>query len=210
VESEDAEQYQGQPMLAFPDPAAWEKWLAAEHADASGLWLKLAKKGCPHTTVSYAEALDIALCFGWIDGQKRPLDDDYWLQRFTPRKPRGKWSKINRGKAEALIAAGRMRPTGLREVEAAKADGRWDAAYDGQSTATVPDDLRQALDADADADAFFATLDRGNRYAILYRIKEAKKPETRAARIAKFVAMLHDHQTVHPVPARGGADAPRN
>ena len=210
MEPEDAEQYQGQPMLAFPDPAAWEKWLAAEHAGASGLWLKLAKKGCPHTTVSYAEALDIALCFGWIDGQKRPLDDDYWLQRFTPRKPRGKWSKINRGKAEALIAAGRMRPTGLREVEAAKADGRWDAAYDGQSTATVPDDLRQALDADPDAAAFFATLDRGNRYAILYRVQEAKKPETRAARMAKFVAMLHDHQTVHPVPARGGANAPRN
>lgn len=210
MEPEDAEQYQGQPMLAFPDPAAWEKWLAAEHAGASGLWLKLAKKGCPHTTVSYAEALDIALCFGWIDAQKRPLDDDYWLQRFTPRKPKGKWSKINRGKAEALIADGRMRPTGLREVEAAKADGRWDAAYDGQSTATVPDDLRQALDADADAAAFFATLDRGNRYAILYRVQEAKKPETRAARIAKFVAMLHDHQTVHPVPARGGTDAPRN
>jgi uncharacterized protein YdeI (YjbR/CyaY-like superfamily) len=210
VEPEDAEQYQGQPMLAFPDPAAWEKWLAAEHAGASGLWLKLAKKGCPHPTVSYAEALDIALCFGWIDGQKRPLDDDYWLQRFTPRKPKGKWSKINRGKAEALIAADRMRPTGLREVEAAKADGRWDAAYEGQSTATVPDDLRQALDADADAAAFFATLDRGNRYAILYRIQEAKKPETRAARIAKFVAMLHDHQTVHPVPARGGTDARRN
>lgn len=210
MEPEDAEQYQGQPMLAFPDQAAWEKWLAAEHAGASGLWLKLAKKGCPHTTVSYAEALDIALCFGWIDAQKRPLDDDYWLQRFTPRKPKGKWSKINRGKAEALIAAGRMRPTGQREVEAAKADGRWDAAYDGQSTATVPDDLRQALDADADAAAFFATLDRGNRYAILYRVQEAKKPETRAARIAKFVAMLHDHQTVHPVPARGGADAPRN
>jgi uncharacterized protein YdeI (YjbR/CyaY-like superfamily) len=210
VEPEDAEQYQGQPMLAFPDPAAWEKWLAAEHAGAAGLWLKLAKKGCPHPTVSYAEALDIALCFGWIDGQKRPLDDDYWLQRFTPRKPKGKWSKINRGKAEALIAAGRMRPTGLREVEAAKADGRWDAAYEGQSTAAVPDDLRQALDADADAAAFFATLDRGNRYAILYRVQEAKKPETRATRIAKFVAMLHDHQTVHPVPARGGADARRN
>ncbi len=107
---EVAELYQGQPMLAFPDPAAWEKWLAAEQAGFSGLWLKLAKKGCPDTTVSYAEALDVALCFGWIDGQKRPLDDDYWLQRFTPRKPGSKWSKINRGKAEALIAAGRMRP----------------------------------------------------------------------------------------------------
>jgi uncharacterized protein YdeI (YjbR/CyaY-like superfamily) len=210
VEPEDAELYRGQPMLAFPDPAAWEKWLAAEHAGASGLWLKLAKKDCPHPTVNYAEALDIALCFGWIDGQKRPLDDDYWLQRFTPRKPRGKWSKINRGKAEALIEAGRMRPTGLREVEAAKADGRWAAAYDGQSTAAVPDDLGQALDADEDAAAFFATLDRGNRYAILYRIQEAKKPETRAARIAKFVAMLHDHQTVHPVPSRGGAGGHRN
>lgn len=207
---EVAELYQGQPMLAFPDPAAWEKWLAAEHAGFSGLWLKLAKKGCPDTTVSYAEALDVALCFGWIDGQKRPLDDDYWLQRFTPRKPGSKWSKINRGKAEALIAAGRMRPAGLREVEAAKADGRWAAAYDGQSTAMVPDDLRQALDQDEDAAAFFATLDRGNRYAILYRIHEAKKPETRAARIAKFVAMLHDHLTVHPVPARDRAGAARD
>src|SRR6202789_2285342 len=138
-------------MRTFPDPAAWEKLLATEHAASSGLWLKLAKKGCPDPTVSYAEALDIALCFGWIDGQKRPLDDDYWLQRFTPRKPRGKWSKINRGKAEALIAAGRMGPTGLREVESAQADGRWDPAYDGQSTATVPDDLGQALDADEEA-----------------------------------------------------------
>ena len=197
-----AELYQDQPMLAFADPAAWEKWLAAEHAGSSGLWLKLAKKGCSDTTVSYAEALDVALCFGWIDGQKRPLDDDYWLQRFTPRTPRSKWSKINRGKAEALIAAGRMRPAGLREVEAAKTDGRWAAAYDGQSAATVPDDLRLALDQDEDAAAFFATLDRANRYAVLYRIHEAKKPETRAARIAKFVAMLHDHQTVHPPPAR--------
>jgi len=202
VERVAAELYQDQPMLAFADPAAWEKWLAAEHAGSSGLWLKLAKKGCSDTTVSYAEALDVALCFGWIDGQKRPLDDDYWLQRFTPRTPRSKWSKINRGKAEALIAAGRMWPAGLREVEAARTDGRWAAAYDGQSAATVPDDLRRALDQDEDAAAFFATLDRANRYAILYRIHEAKKPETRAARIAKFVAMLHDHQTVHPPPAR--------
>lgn len=204
---DDTELYQDQPMLTFPDLTGWEKWLADEHTGAPGLWLKLAKKGCSETTVSYAEALDVALCFGWIDGQKRPLDDDYWLQRFTPRKPGSKWSKINRGKAEALIAAGRMRPAGLREVEAAKADGRWAAAYDGQGTATVPDDLRQALDQDEDAAAFFATLDRGNRYAILYRIHEAKKPQTRAARIAKFVAMLRDHQTVHPVPARDHAGA---
>ena len=205
MEREVAELYQDQPMLAFPDAAAWERWLAAEHAGSSGLWLKLAKKGCPDTTVSYAEALDVALCHGWIDGQKRPLNDDYWLQRFSPRKPGSKWSKINRGKAEALITAGRMRPAGLREVEAARADGRWAAAYDGQGTATVPDDLRRALDQDKDAAAFFASLDRGNRYAILYRIHEAKKPETRTARIAKFVAMLHDHQTVHPVPARDRA-----
>ena len=204
---DDTELYQDQPMLTFPDLTGWEKWLADEHTGAPGLWLKLAKKGCSETTVSYAEALDVALCFGWIDGQKRSLDDDYWLQRFTPRKPGSKWSKINRGKAEALIAAGRMRPAGLREVEAAKADGRWAAAYDGQGTATVPDDLRQALDADEDAAAFFATLDRGNRYAILYRIHEAKKPQTRAARVAKFVAMLRDHQTVHPVPARDRAGA---
>lgn len=204
---DDTELYQDQPMLTFPDLTGWEKWLADEHTGAPGLWLKLAKKGCSETTVSYDKALDVALCFGWIDGQKRPLDDDYWLQRFTPRKPGSKWSKINRGKAEALIAAGRMRPAGLREVEAAKADGRWAAAYDGQGTATVPDDLRQALDQDEDAAAFFATLDRGNRYAILYRIHEAKKPQTRAARIAKFVAMLRDHQTVHPVPARDHAGA---
>jgi uncharacterized protein YdeI (YjbR/CyaY-like superfamily) len=203
VERDVAELYQGQPMMVFPDPAGWEEWLAAEHAGCSGLWLKLAKKGCPDTTVSYAEAIEVALCFGWIDGQKRPLDDDYWLQRFTRRKPRSKWSKINCEKAEALIAAGQMRPAGLREVEAAKADGRWAAAYEGQGTATVPDDLRQALDQDERAAAFFAALDRGNRYAILYRIHEAKKPATRAARIAKFVAMLHDHQTVHPIPAHG-------
>lgn len=197
-----AEPYQGQPVLTFPDPASWEGWLAVEHASSSGLWLRLAKKSCPEATVSYAEALEVALCFGWIDGQKRPLNDEYWLQRFTPRKSASKWSKINRDKAEALIKAGRMRPAGLREVEAARADGRWAAAYDGQSTAAVPDDLRQALDQDAEATAFFAELDRGNRYAILYRFHEAKKPQTRADRIAKFVAMLHDHQTLHPVPAR--------
>ncbi len=206
MEREVAELYQGQPMAAFPDPAAWEKWLAADHASSSGLWLKLAKKDCRvDATVSYAEALDVALCYGWIDGQKRPLNEDYWLQRFTPRKPGSRWSKINRGKAEALIAAGRMRPAGLRQVEAAKDDGRWAAAYDGQGSATVPEDLRHALDQDKDAAAFFAKLDRGNRYAILYRIHEAKRPEARTARIAKFVAMLHDHQTVHPVPARDRA-----
>jgi uncharacterized protein YdeI (YjbR/CyaY-like superfamily) len=202
VKHKVAEPYRGQPVLTFPDPASWEEWLAAEHPGSSGLWLKLAKKGCPEVTVSYAEALDVALCFGWIDGQKRPLDDDYWLQRFTPRTSGSRWSKINRGKAEALIEAGRMRQAGLREIEAARADGRWAAAYEGQSTAAVPDDLRRALEEDAEAAAFFDGLDRANRYAILYRIHEAKRPQTRVDRIAKFVAMLHDHQTLHPVPAR--------
>jgi uncharacterized protein YdeI (YjbR/CyaY-like superfamily) len=144
----------------------------------------------------------VALCYGWIDGQKRPLDEEYWLQRFTPRKARSKWSKINCGKVDALIEAGRMRPAGLREVEAARADGRWDAAYAGQATADVPEDLQRALDADDKAAEFFATLDRGNRYAILYRVQEAKRPETRAKRIEKFVAMLRAHETVHPAPGK--------
>jgi uncharacterized protein YdeI (YjbR/CyaY-like superfamily) len=208
VEHENAELYQGQPVLAFPSQSAWEDWLAAASASSSGVWLKLAKKGCAEATVSYAEALDVALCFGWIDGQKRPHSADYWLQRFTPRRPRSKWSKINRAKAENLIATSRMRPAGLCEVQAAQADGRWAAAYEGQSTATVPDDLQRALDNDETAAAFFATLDRANRYAILYRIQEAKKPETRAQRVTKFVAMLRDHQTLHPVPARDRAAGP--
>jgi uncharacterized protein YdeI (YjbR/CyaY-like superfamily) len=203
AETADQEQYEGAPMHVFPSPGAWEEWLTSVDGESAGVWLKLAKKGCAETTVTYAEALEVALCFGWIDGQKRPLSEDYWLQRFTPRKPRSKWSKVNRGKAEDLITAGRMRPAGLREVEAARADGRWAAAYEGQSTAAVPEDLQRALDQDETAAAFFATLDRANRYAILYRINDAKKPETRAARVARFVAMLHDHQTLHPVkPSR--------
>jgi uncharacterized protein YdeI (YjbR/CyaY-like superfamily) len=189
-------------MLAFSSAQDWEKWLATEHATCAGVWLKLAKKGNPTPSVSYAEALDVALCYGWIDGQKRPLDDNDWLQRFTPRKLRSKWSKINCAKVDQLIASGRMRPAGLREVEHAKADGRWEAAYAGQSSATVPEDLQRALDQDERAKAFFEQLDRGNRYAILYRVQEAKKPETRANRIAKFVEMLHAHETVHPVRSK--------
>jgi uncharacterized protein YdeI (YjbR/CyaY-like superfamily) len=190
------------PVLAFGSAQLWEQWLAAEHASSTGLWLKLAKKGCAEPGVNYAEALDVALCYGWIDGQKQPLDDEYWLQRFTPRKARSRWSKINCGKVEALAEAGRMQPAGLREVEKAKADGRWDAAYAGQSTATVPEDLRLALDANPAAAEFFAALDRTNRYAILYRVHEPKRPETRAKRIEKFVAMLAEHQTIHPAPGK--------
>jgi uncharacterized protein YdeI (YjbR/CyaY-like superfamily) len=142
------------------------------------------------------------LCHGWIDGQARPMDEQYWLQRFTPRTRRSRWSKINRAKAEALISEGRMKSAGLREVEAAKADGRWEAAYPGQADASVPEDLQAALDDDPEAAAFFASLNRGNRYAILYRVHEAKRPETRKRRITTYVAMLHAHETIHPVAAR--------
>ncbi len=186
------------PVLAFGSPQAWHDWLAGQHESSPGLWLKIAKKGAGSSTVSYAEALDCALCFGWIDGQKGRLDDEYWLQRFTPRKPRSKWSRINREKAEQLIADGRMRPAGLREVEAARADGRWAAAYAGQATATVPPDLERELDRNPAAREFFATLTGANRYAILYRIQDAKRPETRARRIATFVAMLAEHKTIYP------------
>lgn len=190
--------------MAFPKAAAWHAWLAEHHASASGLWLKIGKaaasEGAPSSegTLSYAEALDEALCFGWIDAQKRGLDDDYWLQRFTPRKRGSRWSKINTQKAEALIAAGRMHPAGLAEVESARADGRWAAAYAGSRSITVPDDLAAALAANPVAAEFFATLKSNNRYAILYRITTVKRPETRARKIAQYVQMLAEHKTLHP------------
>jgi len=186
------------PTVSFSSPQAWRAWLACEHASSGGVWLKLAKAGSGIASVSYAEALEVALCYGWIDGQKRGLDDDHWLQRFTPRKPRSRWSRINRDKATALIERGEMQPAGLREVEAAQADGRWDAAYEGQRTATVPEDLQHALDANPGAAAFFATLDSANRYAILYRVQDAKKPETRIRRIEQYVAMLAAGEKLHP------------
>lgn len=186
------------PALAFGSAQAWEDWLAQHHDSSPGVWLKIAKKGSGAPTVSYPDALDGALCFGWIDGQKSRLDDEHWLQRFTPRKPRSRWSKINREKAERLIAAGRMRVAGQREIEAARADGRWDAAYAGQASATVPPDLARELDRNPVAREFFGTLTGVNRYAILYRIQDAKRPETRARRIEKFIAMLNEHKTIHP------------
>lgn len=186
------------PILSFPSAREFEDWLAAEHASAPGLWLKIAKKGAEAPTVDYQQALDVALCYGWIDGQKKAFDESYWLQRFTPRSGRSKWSMINRDKVAALIERGAMRPAGLREVERAKADGRWDAAYAGQRTATVPDDLAEALAANPAALAFFGTLTGQNRYAVLYRVQDAKRPETRAARIAKFVAMLAEGRTLYP------------
>jgi uncharacterized protein YdeI (YjbR/CyaY-like superfamily) len=185
------------PVLPFPSQAEWESWLEENHADAAGLWLKIAKKASGIETVTHAEALDAALCFGWIDGQRGRLDDEWFLQRFTPRRARSRWSQINREKVERLIADGRMRPAGLREIERAKADGRWDAAYASQSTIEVPDDLQQALDANPAAKEFFATLSGSNRYAVLYRIHDAKRAETRTRRIEKFVAMLARGETIH-------------
>ncbi|MGN6275237.1 MAG: YdeI/OmpD-associated family protein [Solirubrobacterales bacterium] len=185
------------PILLFAGPAELEAWLEENHASSPGLWLKIAKKGAGETSVSYAEALELALAFGWIDSQKRGFDETHFLQRFTPRRPRGRWSRINREKAEALIEAGRLRPTGLAEVEAAKADGRWEAAYEGQRTAQVPPDLRRELDANPAAAEFFAGLDSANRYAIVYRLNEAKKPETRERRLRKFVAMLERGEKIH-------------
>jgi uncharacterized protein YdeI (YjbR/CyaY-like superfamily) len=183
--------------LPFASRDAWESWLDARHGDSDGVWLKIAKKDSGIESVTHPEALEAALCFGWIDGQRRALDEQHFLQRFTPRRPRSRWSRINRDKATELIETGRMRPAGLREVEAARADGRWDAAYDGQRTATVPEDLQRALDADERAAAFFATLSSQNRYAILYRVQDAKRPETRARRIERFVAMLREGRAIH-------------
>ena len=183
--------------LTFASAGAWERWLETNH-DADGVWIKIAKKGSGISSVTYAEAVEAALCFGWIDGQRKGLDETFFLQKFTPRRPRSNWSRINREKAEQLIAFGRMRPTGLAEVERARADGRWDAAYEPQSTAQVPDDLRRELDTRPEAAAFFASLDSRNRYAILYRLQDAKRPETRARRLAEFVALLEEHRKLYP------------
>ena len=185
------------PVHLFATRSDLEAWLEDNHGSSPGIWLKIAKKGSGVESVDYAEALELALCFGWIDSQKRGLDESFFLQRFTPRRPRGKWSQINRAKAEELITAGAMRQAGLAEVEAAKADGRWDAAYAGQRTATVPDDLQRELDRNKAASEFFAKLDSANRYAILYRLQEAKKPETRQKRLRKFVAMLERGEKIH-------------
>jgi len=192
------EDRRGLAVLAFASPVAWEAWLAEHAAGSKGIWLKLAKKASGIASPTYAEAVDVALCHGWIDGQKLPYDENHWLQRFTPRGPRSRWSKVNRGKVGVLVADGRMRPAGQAAVDKAKADGRWDAAYDAPSQATVPDDLQAALDADPGAAAFFATLTGNNRYAVLYRIQDAKRPETRARRIEQFVAMLARGETLYP------------
>ena len=186
------------PTLACETQHEWEAWLDVHHADTPAVWLTFAKKESGAASITYAEAVESALCYGWIDGQAASVDDRYWRQRFTPRRAKSVWSRVNREKATALIAAGRMRPAGLRQVEQAQANGRWDAAYDGQRTIAVPDDLRRALDGQPEAAAFFATLDSRNRYAVLYRVQTAQKPETRAARIEKYVAMLAAGRKIYP------------
>jgi uncharacterized protein YdeI (YjbR/CyaY-like superfamily) len=180
----------GKPILAFASPAEWEAWLDAEHADSDGVWLKFAKKGSGVETVVYADALDVALCYGWIDSQVRSLDERFYLQKFTPRRAKSKWSQINREKIEQLTKQGRMKPAGLAQVELAKADGRWEAAYAPPTKLEVPADLQQALDASPQAAEFWAGLNKSNRYAIIYQLEDAKKPETRVRRLGKFVAML--------------------
>jgi uncharacterized protein YdeI (YjbR/CyaY-like superfamily) len=186
------------PVKPFPSQREWEAWLEANHETSTGIWLKIAKKASGIETVTHPEALESALCYGWIDGQRRSLDEKFFLQKFTPRGPRSTWSRVNREKANELVARDRMQAAGLREVERAKADGRWEAAYEPQSTATVPDDLQRELDANPRAEAFFSSLDSRNRYAILYRLQNAKKPETRARRLAQFVAMLEEQRKLYP------------
>ncbi|HSL31903.1 MAG TPA: YdeI/OmpD-associated family protein [Anaerolineales bacterium] len=178
------------PVLPFTDKQAWAKWLDEEHDRAAGIWLKFAKKNSGIPSLTYEDAVEVALCYGWIDGQMKGFDAKYWLQKFTPRRAKSIWSKINTERAERLIARGEMRPAGLREVEAAKQDGRWQAAYASQKNMTVPQDFQSALNKNKKARAFYETLSGANRYAILFRIETAKKAETRARRIEKFVEML--------------------
>ena len=191
-------EHKGLPIQTFADRAAWEKWLVAHGASSPGIWLKFAKRTARKPTIARPDAIEAALCVGWIDGQLDKFDDTYWLTRFTPRGPKSRWSQNNRDTALRLVAAGKMRPAGQAEIDRAKADGRWDAAYASASKADVPDDLKKALDAKPKAKAFFAALNGANRYAILYRLHHAKTEKTRAARIEKFVAMLARGETIHP------------
>lgn len=184
------------PIIEAADQPAWERWLDTNHKRIDGVWLKFAKKAAPVSTVSYGEAVEVALCFGWIDGQVSRYDGHYYLQRFTPRRVRSKWSQINRDKATALIDAGKMKPPGLAAIEAAKADGRWDAAYPAQSQATVPSDFKQALNEHPEAKNFFETLTGSTRYAFLYRLHDVQRPEARARRIADYIELLNERKTL--------------
>jgi uncharacterized protein YdeI (YjbR/CyaY-like superfamily) len=191
----------------FKTAKAFDAWLRKHHATSDGVWLKIAKKGAGEPSVTYPEAVEIALCWGWIDGQKKGLDDQHFLQRFTPRRARSIWSKINVAKVAALVEAGRMQPAGQAQIDAAKADGRWEGAYDGARTSIVPDDLQAALDANAKAKTFFATINASNRYAVLWRVQTAVKPETRANRIAQLVEMLARGEVLHIFKPKSKPDA---
>jgi uncharacterized protein YdeI (YjbR/CyaY-like superfamily) len=186
------------PVRLFKSKKDWAAWLGKNHRKSTGLWLRLAKKDSGLRSVSYKEALEVALCYGWIDGQKRPESEESWLQKFIARSGQSIWSKINREKALALIASGEMKPAGLEAIENAKKNGRWDSAYDSPSGATVPSDFQAALDANQRAATFFKTLDRANRYAVLWRIQTVKKAETRARKIQQFVEMLEREEKIHP------------
>jgi uncharacterized protein YdeI (YjbR/CyaY-like superfamily) len=186
------------PILPFASQAKWTDWLKKNHEKSAGLWLKIAKKDSGISTVTYAEALEIALCYGWIDGQKGSFDDKYFLQKFTPRRPKSIWSKINVEKVERLIANGQMKPAGLKAIEAAKADGRWAQAYDSQKNISIPQDFQEALNKSKKAKAFFETLNSVNRYAILFRIHNVKKAETRTKKIKQFIEMLEKNEKIYP------------
>jgi uncharacterized protein YdeI (YjbR/CyaY-like superfamily) len=186
------------PSLLFEDQEAWARWLHEHHATSAGIWIQISKKNSTIRSLSYAEALDEALCYGWIDGQKKKGPEGVWLQRFTPRRERSIWSKVNRTKVLTLIEAGRMRPTGFAAIERARKNGQWDSAYDAVADAIIPDDLAKELGKHHAARAFFDRLNSQNRYAILFRLQTAKKPETRARRLAKFVEMLKRQETIYP------------
>jgi uncharacterized protein YdeI (YjbR/CyaY-like superfamily) len=186
------------PIKPFERQQNWARWLKENHSTSPGVWLQLAKKGTDIESVLYEEAVETALCFGWIDGQKEAHSEQYWLQKFTPRSDKSVWSKINKAKALALIKAGKMKPAGLNAIERAKRDGRWDAAYDAAGKSVVPSDFQSALDGNARARDFFGTLDSRNRYAVVFRIQTAKTTETRAKRVSQFVQMLERHEKIHP------------
>jgi uncharacterized protein YdeI (YjbR/CyaY-like superfamily) len=185
-------------IQSFVDRDEWEAWLEANHLSSSALWIRFAKKASKHASVSHADALESALCYGWIDGQTDADDEEWWLQKFSPRSKRSIWSRINREKVEELSKRGLMKPSGLKEVARAKEDGRWDSAYDSMRSSVVPDDLQAALDKSPKAKAFFDTLNSKNRYSVLFRIQTAKKADTRAKRVAQFVGMLERHELIHP------------
>jgi uncharacterized protein YdeI (YjbR/CyaY-like superfamily) len=197
VGNKDGAKASDSPPRLFKNQDAWESWLEKNHSKSTGIWLRLAKKGSTLKSISRVDALESALCYGWIDGQARPENERTWLQRFVPRSRRSIWSKINREKVENLINRGRVKPAGLRAIEDAKNCGRWDAAYDSPSRSAVPDDFQAALTTNPRANEFFQTLDRANRYAILFRIQTVKKAETRARKIREFIAMLARHEKIH-------------